>query len=487
PYSIVASLATGGTFNPANYSISYTNGALTVNPASLTVAANNANKTYGQTVTFTGSEFTPTGLQNSETIGSVSLTSAGAINTANVGSSPYSIVASLATGGTFNPANYSISYTNGALTVNPASLTVAANNANKTYGQTVTFSGSEFTPTGLQNSETIGSVNLTSAGAISTANVSSSPYSIVASLATGGTFNPANYSISYTNGNLTVNPATLTYTANQASRFFGAENPAFSGTVSGFVLGQTQSTATTGVLAFITAATVSSNAGQYAINGSGLTANLGNYIFTQAAKNASALTINPVSPPIPNPKPIPPVPAPINIPRSVIVSVISQAPNHNTYADTINNGLRNVSITVNEAANPVSSRSQKTMEQPGYINIESALTHNTLEEKAKENEIQKMGIDLQKLRRALPLSVVSINKKESLFSKISSGLGEKENVLTSWKISFALSMIILALLLFISTLGMVYIVIRIKNIATDTFVKTVSKTHAGNYIKKIKH
>ncbi|MDR3477200.1 MAG: MBG domain-containing protein, partial [Gammaproteobacteria bacterium] len=221
--------ATNGSAIVYGYQIIPTaNAAGQITPASLTITANDISKTYGQTVTFTGSEFTPTGLQNSETIGSVNLTSAGAISTANVGSSPYSIVASLATGGTFNPANYSISYTDGALTVNPASLTVAANNASKTYGQTVTFSGGEFTPTGLQNNETIGSVSLASAGAINTANVGSSPYSIVASLATGGTFNPANYSISYTDGALTVNPASLTVAANNANKTYG-QTVTFSG------------------------------------------------------------------------------------------------------------------------------------------------------------------------------------------------------------------------------------------------------------------
>src|SRR5262249_32571363 len=157
---ITPSAATGGTFNAANYSISYVNGTLTVNPAALTVTANNASKTYGQTVSFTGSEFTSTGLQNGETIGGVTLASAGAALSAGDALPMYPIAPSAATGGTFNAANYAISYVNGTLTVNPAALTVTANNASKTYGQTVTFTGSEFAASGLQNGETIGSVSL---------------------------------------------------------------------------------------------------------------------------------------------------------------------------------------------------------------------------------------------------------------------------------------------------------------------------------------
>ncbi len=181
-----------------------------MSPAALAITADNASKTYGQTLTFAGSEFTSVGLQNGETIGSVTLTSPGAASTANVAGSPYLITPSNAVGGTFNAGNYSISYVNGALTVNPAALAITADNASKTYGQTLTFAGSEFTSVGLQNGETIGSVTLTSPGAASTANVAGSPYLITPSNAVGGTFNAGNYSISYVNGALTINPEILT-------------------------------------------------------------------------------------------------------------------------------------------------------------------------------------------------------------------------------------------------------------------------------------
>ena len=207
-YPIVPSAATGGTFNVGNYAITYNNGTLTVSPASLTVltvTANNAAKTYGQTLTFTGSEFVASGLQNGETIGAVTLTSAAAVATAPVG--PYAIVPSAATGGTFNVGNYAITYNNGTLTVSPAPLTVAANNQTKTYGNTFTFTGSEFTSTGLVNGDTIGSVSLASTGAPASAHVAGNPYPITASAAAGGTFAAGNYTITYNNGTLTVNPA----------------------------------------------------------------------------------------------------------------------------------------------------------------------------------------------------------------------------------------------------------------------------------------
>ena len=190
----------------SNYTFVYANGTLTITPAPLTITANNMNKSYGQTLAFAGMEFTSSGLQNGETVGGVALSSAGALATGPVSGSPYAILCSNATGGTFSAGNYAISYVNGSLGVNPASLTITANNANKYCGQTLTFAGTEFTSSGLQNGETVGRVALSSAGALATAPVSGSPYAILCSNATGGTFNSGNYSITYANGWLTVNP-----------------------------------------------------------------------------------------------------------------------------------------------------------------------------------------------------------------------------------------------------------------------------------------
>ena len=103
--------------------------------------------------------------------------------------SPYPITVSVGT--ITNPFNYQLSFVNGGLSVNPAALAITANNASKTYGQTFTFAGTEFTSLGLQNGETIGSVTLTSPGAASAANVAGSPYLITPSNAVGGTSTPA--------------------------------------------------------------------------------------------------------------------------------------------------------------------------------------------------------------------------------------------------------------------------------------------------------
>src|SRR6185369_11970177 len=78
-YGIMVNAATGGTFDASNYNITYATGTLTVNAASLTVTASDESKTYGQTVNFgAGSTlFTTSGLQNGDTVGSVSLAVSG--------------------------------------------------------------------------------------------------------------------------------------------------------------------------------------------------------------------------------------------------------------------------------------------------------------------------------------------------------------------------------------------------------------------------
>ncbi|HZM02852.1 MAG TPA: MBG domain-containing protein, partial [Candidatus Saccharimonadales bacterium] len=286
PYSITPSAATGGTFTAANYSISYTPGVLTVTTASLSIAANAQSKTYGQALTLgAGSaQFTSTGLQNGETVGSVTLAaSGGSTATGSVSGSPYSITPSAATGGTFSPANYSISYTPGVLTVTPASLTITATAQSKTYGQALTLGAgsTSFNTTALQNSETVGSVTIAASGNgnAATAKVSGSPYTLTPSAATGGTFTPANYAITYTPANLTVNPALLTVTATNVSRAYGALNPAFTASYANFVNSETLATSDVAGSPALTSAATNSPVGIYAITNSTGTLTSTNYTF----------------------------------------------------------------------------------------------------------------------------------------------------------------------------------------------------------------
>ncbi|MGD0493403.1 MAG: YDG domain-containing protein [Steroidobacteraceae bacterium] len=141
------------------------------------------------------------------------------------------------------------------------------NAANVISGGTATYS------TALANTMNAGVYDITYTGGLTSSNYTLTPG------ATGAAY--------------TVTPAVLSYVAAPASRGYGAANPTLTGTVSGFVLGQNTSILT-GTATWTSPATASSNAGQYAIDGSGYSAG-SNYTFAQAAGNATALTVTPAA------------------------------------------------------------------------------------------------------------------------------------------------------------------------------------------------
>ena len=216
-YPIVPSAAVGSGLG--NYTITYDNGTLTVNPATLTVTvtADNESKVYGTTLSLPGTDFTATGLGGGASVTSVTLDQHRAAQSAAVGT--YPIVASNAQG--TGLSNYTIVYDDGTLTVTPANLTITASNTNKIFGTVLTLSGTAFTETGLvtANGDAISSVTLTSTGTSAAAAVGT--YPIVPSAAVGSGL--GNYTITYDNGSLTVNPATLTVTvtADNESKVYG--------------------------------------------------------------------------------------------------------------------------------------------------------------------------------------------------------------------------------------------------------------------------
>ena len=79
--------------------------------------------------------------------------------------------------------------------------------------------------------------------------------------------------------NYVVAKATLTATANDASRAFGASNPTFTATIAGFLNGDTQASAVTGSPSITTTATTSSPVGTYPITPAAGTLASTNYTF----------------------------------------------------------------------------------------------------------------------------------------------------------------------------------------------------------------
>ncbi|WP_419788742.1 MBG domain-containing protein [Mucilaginibacter sp. X4EP1] len=265
-----------------NYAITYTNGTLTIGQAGLSITADNQNTTYGQALPALTVSYA--GFVNGDT--QASLTTAATASTTATAASPAGSYTITPSGAVDN--NYAITYTNGTLTIGQAVLTVTADNQNTTYGQalpalTVSYAG-------FVNGDT--QASLTTAATASTTATAASPAGSYTITPGGAVDN--NYTITYTNGTLTIGQAALTITANNQSSIYGQAIPALTVSYAGFVNGDTQASLTTAATASTTA-TAASPAGSYTITPSGAVDN--NYAITytngtltigQAALNVTA-------------------------------------------------------------------------------------------------------------------------------------------------------------------------------------------------------
>jgi hypothetical protein len=246
----------------------------------ITVTGQSLAKTYGTAVTPAA---TVAGLRPKDALadilaGGTAATSDGAAAGANVGSYPTTPIASLTGRGA--EQRYLLALVNGTLTVNPAPLTVTANDAVRFYGSpnpafTARFDGFVLG----QDASVLG-------GTLAFATPATPASPVGAYTVMPGGLTSGNYAITFRPGTLTVHPAPLTVTANDAARFYGMPNPPFSASFAGFVLGQGPGVLG-GALAFATPATAASPAGHYAIVPSGLTS--GNYAITFAPGTLAVL------------------------------------------------------------------------------------------------------------------------------------------------------------------------------------------------------
>jgi len=121
--------------------------------------------------------------------------------------------------------NYTISYFAGTLSITPAPLLVKADDKSRAYGHT----NPDFTATitGLVNGEA--SNVLAGTLAFTTTADTNSPIGAYPIEVSGLT--STNYSITFSNGTLTVTPFALTVTADNKSRTYGLANPTFTKTL----------------------------------------------------------------------------------------------------------------------------------------------------------------------------------------------------------------------------------------------------------------
>ncbi len=270
------------TSSNGNYQVTGGTVSVSITPALLTYNASIVNMIYGDVVpvlsgAVTG--FAPGDNISNATTGSLAFTTS-ASSLSNVGT--YAVNGS---GLTAINGNYTFVQAAGnatALTITPRPINITGT---KVYDGTTGFTGSQLTAGNVVNGDT---VNLSGSADVSSKNVAAyagfTNNNLVAS--------NSNYTVTGGSVSVTITPATLTYTSNVGSMVYGDPVPSLSGTVTGFVPGDDINNATTGTLTFTTTATSTSNVGSYPINGSGLTANNGNYVFIQLPGNSTALTID---------------------------------------------------------------------------------------------------------------------------------------------------------------------------------------------------
>ena len=264
------------TLSSPNYVITYQPGNLTVTPAPLTLSADNQHKTYGAPAP--NLTFGASGFVNGDTAASLTTQptlSATVTAATGVGNYPITI------GGAVDP-NYSISYAQGTFVVNPATLTITADNKSRQYGQadpqfTVSYSGFM---NGDTQSVLLGTLSCSSR-TMPSSTVSGSPYAINCS-----GLNSANYTVGFVPGQLTISPAALTITANSASKLLNAVNPSLTSVASGFVNGENSGVFIANATC-ITTATTNSPVGKYPITCAGASA--ANYAISYVAGTLSVM------------------------------------------------------------------------------------------------------------------------------------------------------------------------------------------------------
>jgi MBG domain (YGX type)/Pentapeptide repeats (8 copies) len=268
-----------GSLSASNYSFTFVPGTLTVGAAELTVTADNKSMMYGGprpalTATITG-------FVNGDGGGVVSgQPSCSSTGTSSSPATTYAITCAL---GTLSASNYTFTFAPGTLTIDPAQLTVTADNKSMTYGGT--RPALTATITGFVNGD--GSSVVTGQASCSSTGTSSSPATTYAITCALGTLSASNYTFTFAPGTLTIDPAPLSVTAKDKSTIYGGPAPAFDATVLGLVAPDTfASLGGTCSDAGATTAAVGTHPG--AITCSGITST--NYAVTY---HAGTLTVTP--------------------------------------------------------------------------------------------------------------------------------------------------------------------------------------------------
>jgi hypothetical protein len=217
PYTISATLSPAAVLS--NYSITYNTANFTIDAKAASVTPNAASKIYGAAdPAFTG---TLTGFLAADGVTATYSRTAGE----TVLGSPYTISATLSPAAVLS--NYSITYNTANFTITPRDASVTPNAASKIYGAAdPAFTG---TLTGFLAADGVTATYNRTTGET----VLGSPYTISATLSPAAVL--SNYSITYNTANFTIDAKTASVTPNAASKTYGDADPAFTGTLTGFL------------------------------------------------------------------------------------------------------------------------------------------------------------------------------------------------------------------------------------------------------------
>lgn len=230
-HNITPSNAVFGSGLAANYAITYVNGALTIDPRTLTVSAANASRPYGDgNPVVTGFSTNVGGLANGDTIGSVTNTIAPSATVTAPAGSNHAVTPSNPQFSTGSASNYAIAFVDGNLSITQRPLSITAADANRPYGDpNPIVTGFSTNVGGLVNGDTIASVTNTIVPTATPTAPAGSTHAITPSNPVFSTGAASNYVISFIDGTLTINARPLIITAADGSRVYGDPNPAITG------------------------------------------------------------------------------------------------------------------------------------------------------------------------------------------------------------------------------------------------------------------
>ncbi|MDO4889815.1 MAG: MBG domain-containing protein [Coriobacteriaceae bacterium] len=212
-----------GSASQGNYRVTYQPGTFTIAPKAVTVAAQPAEKVYGESdPAFTARV---TGLVAGDDADVLQYTIS---RTPGEDVGAYAIVPS----GTAAQGNYSVTYTAADLTITRAPLTVAAQDATQVYGAAEMPLAAQVT--GLVAGDTADVVSYTLGREPGTA---VGTYAIAPS----GAAVQGNYTVSYESASYTITPAEATVFIQNAAKAYATPDPAFTARVTGLVAGDDES------------------------------------------------------------------------------------------------------------------------------------------------------------------------------------------------------------------------------------------------------